>query len=304
VLRALGADARELAAGELLHAATGRPGAPGRVTVHRTPRRRAAACSFEFVYFGHPAATFEDRSLHAVRERFGFELAGEETLSSDRALVVPVPATGAVAARAYAQRLRLPLREVISTDRYHSRTFIGQPPAGVRPVKHHVVVDGARDQDAVLVDDSLVRGATLERLLSSFRRAARPRSVHVRIAAPPVLHPCFYGIDIPDRAQLRAARLGLDDPVYGTRALDAMAAQLGADSVRYLSLAGFRRALAPDADRFCYACLDGDYPTPAGARRATPRGPAVSRALPPHPRRPCGADIDRTMRREPCIEEA
>jgi amidophosphoribosyltransferase len=177
--------------------------------------------------------------------------------------VVPVPATGAVAARAYAQRRGVPVQEGVVTDRYHARTFIGQHRAGVL-AKHHVVPGCAHDMDAFLVDDSLVRGSTLRRLVGEFRRVGRPRSVHVRLAAPPVLHPCFYGIDIPDRSMLLAARLGVADPVGDENRLDELAAELGADSVRFLSLPGFRRALAPGPDKFCYACLTGVYPTAAG----------------------------------------
>jgi amidophosphoribosyltransferase len=260
ILRALGCASRELGPGERLSTQDG--------AVQRTSagHRRPAACSFEYVYFAHPAASFDHRSVHAVRERFGELLAEEEPLRATAGIVVPIPATGTVAGRAFAQRLGLPVRDGIVTDRYHTRTFIGRqaPTAGID--KHHIVPNCARNQDTFLVDDSLVRGATLSRLVANFRRIARPRSVHVRIAAPPVLHPCFYGIDIPTRRQLMAAGLRLDQP--DCRGLERLADELGVDSVRYLSLAGFRRAFAPGSDRLCYACLDGNYPTPAGGRMA------------------------------------
>jgi amidophosphoribosyltransferase len=216
-----------------------------------------------------------------VRERFGELLADEEPLSLNNGVVVPVPATGTVAGRAFAQRLGLPVREGIVTDRYHTRTFIGQQGATVGLDKHHVVPDCALNQEAFLVDDSLVRGSTLSRLVANFRRVGRPRRVHIRVAAPPVLHPCFYGIDIPTRRQLVAAGLRLDQPDCGARDLARLADELGADSVRYLTLDSFRRAFAPGADRLCYACLDGDYPTPAGEHLAQ-----LDAADNPPPRRP------------------
>jgi amidophosphoribosyltransferase len=270
VLRDLGCRSRELEAGGLI---TVRDGS---VCVEATGRRRLAACSFEFVYFAHSAASFEHRTVQGRRERFGFLLADEETSVTDNAVVIPIPATGAVAGRAFAQRLGLPVQEGIVTDRYHGRTFIGQPDAtaqtaaqaALRVAKHHVVPDCALGKDAFLVDDSMVRGATLQQLVGAFRRVARPRSVHVRLAAPPVLHPCFYGIDIPDRSELFAARLHLEDERTRAIGLAKLAAALGVDTVRFLSIGGFRRALAPGEDRFCYACLTGDYPTPAGARLA------------------------------------
>ena len=209
-------------------------------------------------------------------------------------MVIPIPASGAVAGRAFAQRLGLPVQEGVVTDRYHDRTFIGQHDTAWRTAgytgehtagyptrrvaKHHVVPDCAVGKDAFLVDDSLVRGATLQRLAGAFRRVARPRSVHVRLAAPPVMHPCFYGIDIPDRSELFAARLHLEDARTRAVGLAKLAAALGVDTVRFLSIGAFRRALAPGEDRFCYACLTGDYPTPAGARLAERSVAAKARA--------------------------
>ncbi len=275
ILRAFGCASRELHPGEIVWTRD------GSVRHSATGRRRPAACSFEFVYFAHPAASFDDRSVHAVRERFGELLAEEETLPLSNGVVVPVPTTGTVAGHAFAQRLGLPVREGIVTDRYHTRTFIGQQGATAGLDKHHVVPNCALDQEAFMVDDSLVRGSTLSRLVANFRRVGRPRRVHVRIAAPPVLHPCFYGIDIPTRRQLVAAGLRLDHPDWRGQDLARLADELGADSVRYLTLAGFRRAFAPGADRLCYACLDGNYPTPAGERLA--RLDAADNPPPWHP---------------------
>ena len=262
VLRALGCESRELRPGELVSTCN------GSVVVHATGSRRPAACSFEYVYFSHAAASFEHRSVHGVRERLGFFLAAEERSAVDNAVVVPVPTTGVVAARAFAERLGWPVTEGVIANSYGGRTFIADREAERPMEKHNIVPDCALGKDAFLVDDSLVRGQTLQRLVASFRRIARPRTLHVRLAAPPVLHPCFYGIDIPNRAELVAARTLLHDGTKTHVDLTTLARLLEVDSVGFLSNQAFRQAFAPEDERLCRACFTGDYPTPAGSRLA------------------------------------
>jgi amidophosphoribosyltransferase len=222
-----------------------------RATAHR------AMCSFEFIYFARPDSVMMGKSLYEARRQMGRELAKEAPADAD--IVITLPDSGTPAAIGYAEESGLPFAEGMIKSRYITRTFI-QPTqrlreAGIRlkfnPMRH--VLEGRR---VVLVDDSIVRGTTSRRIIDELRRAGATE-VHMRIASPPIAWPCFMGIDIASRRELIAAG-------HTEREIGEM---LGADSLRYLSLAGLRRAMGkPDGNGFCFACFTGSYPVDVPAQ--------------------------------------
>jgi amidophosphoribosyltransferase len=211
-----------------------------------------ALCVFELIYFARPDSYMEGRNLYEVRRRMGEQLAQEHAVDAD--LVVPVPDTGAPAAAGYAEASGLPYREGMYRNRYAGRTFI-QPSQGMRhrgvtvklnPLR--AVVAGKR---LIVVDDSIVRGTTTKRIVEILRKAGATE-VHVRISAPPIYHPCFYGIDTSIETELIAA----------THTEAEIREFIGADSLGYLSIRGVLAALDLPYEQFCFACFDGIYPEP------------------------------------------
>jgi len=234
---------------------------PGEIVVlepGREPRsvRFAAAtpalCVFELIYFARPDSYLEGRSLYEARRRMGIELAREHPVVTD--LVMPVPDTGAPAAAGYAEASGIPYREGLVRNRYTGRTFI-QPSQTLRhrgvTMKLNPLRDVVRGKRLTVVDDSIVRGTTTRQIVGLLRRAGAAE-VHVRISAPPIYHPCFYGIDTQVSTELIAA----------TQSVDEIRDFIGADSLGYLSIAGVLAALDLPYDRFCFACFDGRYPEP------------------------------------------
>jgi amidophosphoribosyltransferase len=215
------------------------------------PRRGGEAlCIFEHIYFARPDARMSGESLHAARERMGERLAAEAPVDAD--VVIPVPDSGTPAAIGYARAAGLPFGDGLIKNRYVGRTFI-QPNEELRevglrlkfnPLPH--VLDGKR---VVVVDDSIVRGTTTRKIVSLLREAGA-REVHLRVSSPPIVSPCFYGIDMATPEQLIAAG----------RDIDEVRARIGADSLAYLSLEGLQLAIERPAAGFCRACLTGEYP--------------------------------------------
>ena len=209
-----------------------------------------ALCIFEHIYFARPDARMSGESLHAARERMGERLAAESPVDAD--VVIPVPDSGTPAAIGYARAAGLPFGDGLIKNRYVGRTFI-QPNEELRevglrlkfnPLPH--VLDGKR---VVVVDDSIVRGTTTRKIVSLLREAGA-REVHLRVSSPPIVSPCFYGIDMATPEQLIAAG----------RDIDEVRARIGADSLAYLSLEGLQMAIRRPAAGFCRACLTGEYP--------------------------------------------
>jgi amidophosphoribosyltransferase len=212
---------------------------------------RRAMCSFEFIYFARPDSVLMGQSLYEARRAMGRELAAESPADGD--IVITLPDSGTPAAVGFAEAAGIPFVEGMIKSRYITRTFI-QPTQRLResgtrlkfnPMRH--VLAGKR---LVLVDDSIVRGTTTRRIVEELRRAGAAE-IHLRIASPPIMWPCFMGIDMASRKELIAAHHDEE----GIRQL------LGADSLHYLSLGGLRRAMGrPDGDGFCFACFTGEYP--------------------------------------------
>src|SRR5687768_6582125 len=190
------------------------------------------------------------RRLHSVRVEVGRTLAQECPADAD--LVIPVPESGTPAAVGYAEASGIPYGLGLVKNSYVGRTFI-QPSQTIRQLgirlKLNPLRDVIRGKRLVVVDDSIVRGNTQRALIRMLREAGAVE-VHVRISAPPVKWPCFYGIDFPTRAELLAN--GLDN--------DGIRRSIGADSLGYVSLEGLVAATEQPKNRLCRACFDGEYP--------------------------------------------
>jgi amidophosphoribosyltransferase len=230
------------------------------------PRR--AHCFFEWIYFANVASTMDDRSVYLTRKRLGDELARLETISIDAdTVVVPVPDTSKAAADAMAYRLSIPSVEGLIRNRYSGRTFIDgassrRQKAESKYTPLREVLEGKR---VILVEDSIVRSTTMKVLLGRMRSLGLAREIHVRIACPPIIAPCFYGIDMSTIDELFAPAF-LDEGRLTEEAQAAMAAKLGADSLRYLPVESVARSIGFETDELCQACITGRYPTPAGER--------------------------------------
>jgi amidophosphoribosyltransferase len=247
-LDALGADyVRDVEPGEMVVLGE----AEGPRSIRFAPGREQL-CVFELIYFARPDSYMLGRNLYEVRRRMGEALAHEAPTAAD--LVMPVPDTGAPAAAGYAEASGIPYREGMVRNRYAGRTFI-QPSSGMRQrgvtVKLSALREQVRGRRLVVVDDSIVRGTTTRRIVDMLRRAGAAE-VHLRISAPPIFHPCFYGIDTQIETELIAS----------TRSIDGIREYVGADSLTYLSIDGVLRAIDLPRERFCFACFDGRYPVP------------------------------------------
>jgi amidophosphoribosyltransferase len=218
-----------------------------------------AHCIFEHVYFARPDSYVFGRSVNEVRTELGRVLAREQAVDAD--VVVPVPDSGVCAAMGFAEQSGVPLRMGLIRNHYVGRTFI-QPQASIRhfgvkvklnPVRS--VLDGRR---VILVDDSLVRGTTSQKIVRMVR-AAGAREVHVRISCPPTISPCFYGVDTPRKSELIAS----------THTIEEIREFLEADSVAYLSLEGMLSAVGTERSSYCTSCYTGNYPVPVPSGTAT-----------------------------------
>jgi amidophosphoribosyltransferase len=209
-------------------------------------------CVFEYIYLARPDTTIAGRSVQATRVELGRRLAREHPAEAD--LVIPVPESGTPAAIGYAEASGIPYGIGLVKNSYVGRTFI-QPSQTIRQLgirlKLNPLRDVIRGKRLVVVDDTIVRGNT-QRALVRMLREAGAVEVHVRISAPPVKWPCFYGIDFASKAELVAN--GLDD--------DGIRASIGADSLGYVSLESMIAATEQPKTRLCRACFDGEYPIP------------------------------------------
>jgi amidophosphoribosyltransferase len=242
----------------------------GKIRLERfaEPQKRAH-CFFEWIYFANVASTLDERSVYVTRSALGKELAREERrlgrvpLDEDT-IVVPVPDTGKAAADAMAFALGLPSVEGLMRNRYVGRTFIeGAQRADRARIKYTPLREVLGGKRVLLVEDTIVRSTTMKSLLREIRERGEAREVHVRVACPPIIAPCFYGIDMSTVRELFAPRF-----MKGARPtedeLAAMASELGADSLFYLPLEAVARCIGLKAEHLCRACLTGDYPTPTG----------------------------------------
>jgi amidophosphoribosyltransferase len=245
---------RELGHGELLVA-----GEDGLDSSQAVPATEGALCIFEFFYLARPDTRLEGVEVHAARVRMGERLAEEAPAEAD--LVLPIPDSGTPAAIGFARATGIPFSEGLIKNRYVGRTFI-QPDQGLRQqgirLKFNPLAEVAGKR-VVVVDDSIVRGNTTRQIVAMLFDAGASE-VHVRISSPPVIGPCFYGIDLADESELIAA----------SRSVEEVRTSIGATSLAYISLAGLQWATERPASSLCRACLTGEYPTriPEGRRLA------------------------------------
>ena len=213
-------------------------------------------CLFEFIYLARPDSRLQGIEVHGARVRMGEALAAEAPVEAD--LVMPVPDSGTPAAIGFARASGIPFNEGLIKNRYVGRTFI-QPDQALREqgikLKFNPL-DEVAGKRVVVVDDSIVRGTTMRQLVAALFEAGAAQ-VHVRVSSPPIVSPCFYGIDFGDTAQLVAA----DQTVEETRR------EIGATSLAHLSLDAVQRATRRPANEFCRACFTREYPTPVPAGR-------------------------------------
>ncbi len=235
------------------------------------PPQRRAHCFFEWIYFANVASVLDERSVYLARSRLGEELARQEhslnrvPFDADT-IVVPVPDTGKAAADAMAYALGLRSVEGLMRNRYVGRTFIDGENRGNRArLKYTPLREVLEGKRVLLIEDTIVRSTTLQSLLRHLRERGGAKEVHVRVACPPIVAPCFYGIDMSTIRELFAPRY-MKGPQPTVAEQERMAADLGADSLFYLPVDAVARSIGLPADRLCQACLTGDYPTPAGER--------------------------------------
>jgi amidophosphoribosyltransferase len=239
--------------------------------VRYAPRQTPSHCFFEWIYFANVASTLDERSVYLSRAALGKELAVQEhrlgrVPLDDNTVVVPVPDTGKAAADAMAFELGIPSVEGLMRNRYVGRTFIeGQNRADRVRMKYTPLREVLEGKRVLLIEDTIVRSTTLKSLLHHLRERGGAREVHVRVACPPIVAPCFYGIDMSTISELFAPRFMKGDrPTVEEQ--NAMAADLGADSLFYLPLEAVARCIGLPEERLCRACITGHYPTPTGKK--------------------------------------
>ncbi len=231
----------------------------------RTDRR--AHCFFEWIYFANVCSTLDDHSVYLSRKRLGEELAAQEQVPiDDDTIVVPVPDTAKAAADAMAYALRIPCLEGLMRNRYVGRTFIeGAGRAEKARVKYTPLPEVLKGKKVLLVEDTIVRSTTMKVLVSQLRERGQAKEIHVRVACPPIIAPCFYGIDMSHKTELFAARYPIT-PELSSEVEAQMAADLDADTLRYLPRDAIARCVQIPPDQLCQACINEQYPTPAGEK--------------------------------------
>ena len=213
--------------------------------------QQPALCLFEYMYFARPDSRIRDELVHRVRTRLGAQLAREHPVEAD--LVIGVPDSGIPAAIGYARESGIPYAEGLIKNRYVGRTFI-EPDQRLREqgvrLKLNPLPEVLRGRRVIVVEDTIVRGTTNTPVVAMLRRAGATE-VHMRIAAPPITHPCFYGVDMATRGELIAAH----------QSVDQIRMHIGADSLGYLSLGATIEATRQEQSTMCTACFTGNYPS-------------------------------------------
>ena len=244
-LKAVGAEfIRDVEPGEIL--IFSKDGVVSRREHCKTKEKRL--CIFEYIYFARPDSVIDGRSVHAARISAGMILARKHPADAD--LVIGVPDSGLDAALGYSRESGIPYGIGLIKNKYIGRTFIA--PGDERPdqvrIKLSAVEDTVKDRKIVLIDDSIVRGTTSERIVSLLRSAGA-KEIHMRVSAPPFLYPCFYGTDIDSQEKLIACRHSVEE----------IAEMIGVDSLGFLPVESLHELCGNE--NYCSACFDGRYPT-------------------------------------------
>lgn len=252
--------ASETCALDMVQAAYIRDVEPGEVVIIdksgltslRMPEPKAHAfCIFEYIYFARPDSSIFTKSVYLTRKNLGRALAKEHLVTAD--MVMPIPDSGTYAALGYAEESKIPLEMAFVRNHYIGRTFI-QPSQLIRDFKVKVKLNPVRDvlkgKRIVIVEDSIVRGTTSKGRVRALREAGA-HEIHMRVSCPPLISPCFYGIDFPTKKELIAAN----------RTIEEIRQFIGVDSLKYLSLDGMLESMMLPKEEFCAACFTGNYPT-------------------------------------------
>jgi amidophosphoribosyltransferase len=218
---------------------------------HPLPQQKHSMCLFEHVYFARPDSLIFGHSVNESRHKMGKQLAIEQPADAD--IVVPVPDSGVAAAIGYSAQSQISYRQGLVRNHYVGRTFI-EPKQSIRSFGVRIKLNPVRDlidgRRVVLIDDSIVRGTTSKKIVQMVREAGA-KEIHVRISCPPTISPCYYGVDTPDKAELIAAQMSVEE----------IRKFIGADSLGYLSLEGMMAATGISVDAACVACWNEKYPT-------------------------------------------
>lgn len=257
-LDALGAKhIGDVGAGEILYAARGEK---IRI-IDKIPNEnyRKAICMFEYVYFARPDSYLDGVSVETARHKLGMNLARTNPVDPDNAVIVPVPDSGRSASLGFSQVSGIPYVEGLMKNRYVWRTFI-QPGQEKRlsmvRQKLNPVKSSISGKEVILIDDSIVRGTTTAFIVKLLKQAGALK-VHVRISCPPVIEPCYMGIDFPTKGELIAGKWQIKDP---ENFVERIREFIGADSLGYQSIDGLVKSIGLGKDKICMACLNGDYP--------------------------------------------
>ncbi|OYT20003.1 MAG: amidophosphoribosyltransferase [Nitrospira sp. UW-LDO-01] len=261
-LRSSWVVASETCAFDLLDAEYIREVEPGELIVindqgleshHPFPKTSPAMCVFEYVYFARPdSRIFGSEAVYTTRKALGRQLAQEAWVPAD--IVIPVPDSGVPAALGYAEGAGVPFEAGLIRNHYVGRTFI-EPEQSIRhfgvKVKLNAVSEVLEGKRVVVIDDSLVRGTTSRKIVKMIRQAGATE-VHMRISSPPIISPCFYGIDTPTKKELIAS----------DHSTEEIRKYITADSLAYLSLDGMLKSAPRSPDQYCTACFTERYPIP------------------------------------------
>ena len=215
-------------------------------------RERQALCTFEHIYFARPDSIIGGKLLHLARQRMGAQLAREHPVDAD--MVIGIPDSAVAAAIGYSKESGIPMGEGILKNRYVGRTFI-QPDQRIRELgvklKFNVMPEVLQGKRVVVVDDSIVRGTTTPHVMSLLRKGG-VTEIHMRVCAPPIRYPCFFGVDLATRGELLAAQ----------KTVPEIREFIGADSLGYLSVEGLIKSVGLPENKVCTACFTGLYPIP------------------------------------------
>lgn len=219
---------------------------------------RRAHCIFEYIYFARPDSLIDGYYVNQVRRKMGHQLAREYTVEAD--IVIPVPDSGTAAARGYAEASGIPFEEGLMKNRYVGRTFI-QPTQEIRALGVRLKLNPVREvlegKRVVMVDDSIVRGTTSNKLVAMLRDFGA-KEVHMCLSSPPVIRSCFYGIDTSNEKELIAAN----------KSPEEIREIIGADGLHYITLDGMLEIFGDYRKNFCTACFSGEYPVDVSKIRA------------------------------------
>ncbi|MDO9123990.1 MAG: amidophosphoribosyltransferase, partial [Deltaproteobacteria bacterium] len=214
------------------------------------PRKQHHQCIFEFIYFARPDSFIFNHNVYEMRKSFGAQLSKESPAGVD--MVIPIPDSGFPATLGYAAQSKLPLELGMIRNHYVGRTFI-EPEQRIRHFGVKIKLNPVRElltgKKVVIVDDSIVRATTSRKIVKMFRNVGA-REIHVRISSPPIIGPCFFGIDTPKKSELIAS----------SHKVEEIKKFINATSLNYLSLEGLKKCVRGEEENFCYACFTGEYP--------------------------------------------